>query len=94
VSVVVHIPAPLRPLAGGLRSVVVEPDPRTVEGALQALWSAHPALRDPIVDERGQVRPHVNVFVGAESIRNGAGLATAVSDGSQIAIIPAVSGGR
>jgi molybdopterin converting factor small subunit len=90
---VVLVPAPLRPLTGGQRAVEVEPVPRTVQGALGALWKTHPTLRDRIVDEQGRIRPHVNVFVGTESIRDGAGLATAVADGCEIAIIPAVSGG-
>jgi molybdopterin converting factor small subunit len=93
VSVVVELPGPLRPYAGGQRRVMLEPPPATVADALRALWLLHPALRDRVLDEQGRVRPHVNVFVGAESIRDAGGLAAAVPDGSEIAIIPAVSGG-
>jgi molybdopterin converting factor small subunit len=93
VSLFVQIPGPLRPYAGGCRRVSLGPGPRTVAEALDALWQLHPALRDRVVDEQGRVRPHVNVFVGAESIRDLGGLAAAVADGAEIAIIPAVSGG-
>jgi sulfur-carrier protein len=93
VSVVVRIPTPLRPLADGQPSVVLDPPPRTLAGVLGALWTLHPLLRERVVDERGHVRPHVNLFVGAENARDGAGLATAIADGSEIAIIAAVSGG-
>jgi molybdopterin converting factor small subunit len=88
-SVVVQIPAPLRPQAQGRR----EGRPLTVGEALSALWAMHPSLRDRVLDEQGQVRPHVNVFVGAESIRDGGGLAMPITDTCVIAIIPAVSGG-
>jgi molybdopterin converting factor small subunit len=50
-------------------------------------------VRDRILTEQGEVRPHVNVFVGDQSIRDTGGLATPVPDGAEIAIIPAVSGG-
>lgn len=92
-SVVVQIPAPLRPSAGGQGRVVLEPPPATVADALHALCALHPALRDRVLDERGRVRPHVNVFVGVDNIRDRGGLAAAVPDGAEIAIIPAVSGG-
>lgn len=92
-SVVVRIPTPLRALTGGRPSVVLDPPPPTLAGVLAALWALHPKLRERIVDERGDVRPHVNVFVGAENVRDGAGLVTEIADGSEIAIIAAVSGG-
>ncbi len=50
-------------------------------------------VRDRVVTEQGQVRPHVNVFVGDESIRFTGGLSTPLSDGAEISIVPAVSGG-
>jgi sulfur-carrier protein len=88
------IPGALRPLTGGHDRVRVEPRGRTVREALEALWAMYPELRYRIVTERGEVRPHVNVFVGAENIRDTGGFATPVADGVEIAIIPAVSGGR
>jgi molybdopterin converting factor small subunit len=50
-------------------------------------------VRDRVVTEQGEVRPHVNVFVGDESIRFTGGLDTAVTSGAEIHIVPAVSGG-
>jgi molybdopterin converting factor small subunit len=87
------IPSALRPLAGGQDRVRVEASVRTAEQALNALWALHPALRLRIVTEQGEVRPHVNVFVGTESIRQAGGLMTPVTNGDEIAIIAAVSGG-
>jgi molybdopterin converting factor small subunit len=51
-------------------------------------------VRDRVLTDQGAVRPHVNVFVGPESIRFTGGLDTPVSDGAEISILPAVSGGR
>lgn len=50
-------------------------------------------MLDRVLTEQGEVRPHVNVFVGEESIRYTGGLATPLTDGAEIAIVPAVSGG-
>jgi len=46
-----------------------------------------------VLTEQGDVRPHVNVFVGTESSRWGGGLAMPVPDGAEVSILPAVSGG-
>jgi molybdopterin converting factor small subunit len=87
------LPGPLQPLAGGRADVALVGEAATVGEALAALWSAHPALKDRVMTEDGRLRPHVNVFVGRQSIRFTGGLATAVYDGAEVAILPAVSGG-
>jgi sulfur-carrier protein len=50
-------------------------------------------VKDRVMDEQGRVRPHVNVFVGAESIRDTGGLETPLAAGAELHIIAAVSGG-
>jgi molybdopterin converting factor small subunit len=45
------------------------------------------------VTEQGQVREHINVFVGAENVRYTGGLQTPIPDSAEISIIPAISGG-
>jgi len=72
-------------------SVTSHVSPRA--GDVVLLWRSHPGLRDRILVESGEVRPHVNVFVGNESIRYTGGLATPLPRDATIAIIPAVSGG-
>ena len=93
-SVTVALAGSLREHAGGAAEVRLEGVPRTVGEALAALFVAHPALRDRVAGETGQVRRHVNVFVGSESIRHTGGLDTPVPDGAEITILPAVSGGN
>lgn len=91
--VTVTLPGPLHAAAGGRARVTLDDDASTVGEALGALFARHPALRDRIVTEQGDVRPHVNVFVGRVSIRDSGGLATPLHDGARVAVIPAVSGG-
>lgn len=91
--VTINIPSYLAAFAGGQRSVKLASAPATVSQALEALWRMHPGLRDRVVDEQGEVRPHINVFVGEESIRFADGLSTPVPEGAEILIVPAVSGG-
>lgn len=92
-SISFRIPNYLASLAGGQTAIVIANAPATVDEALDALWRAHPALRDRIVDEQGEVRQHINIFVGDEAIRFADGLATKVANGAEILIVPAVSGG-
>jgi molybdopterin synthase sulfur carrier subunit len=88
-----RIPSYLASFAAGQTSLKISNSPVTVDDALESLWQAHPALRDRIVDEQGEVRQHINIFVGDEAIRFADGLATKVPDGTEILIVPAVSGG-
>jgi sulfur-carrier protein len=87
------IPGALRPLAGGLSQVDVEPSGGTLEDALDALFAIYPGIRDRILTERREIREHVNVFVGNDIARATGGLATPVTDRAEIWIIPAISGG-
>lgn len=88
-----EIPGPLRPFAGGQATVEVAEGGATVAQALAALFRLHPGLRDRVTNERGAIRPHVHVFVDGEEIGYAEGLATAVREGAEIVILPAVSGG-
>ena len=97
-AVTLRLPAALRRLAGDRPRLVVElpPDaagPVTVGAALAALARTHPGVHHAVLDERGRVRPHVNVFVDGENVRHGAGLATPVPPNGEVWILPAVSGG-
>ena len=92
-SVRVAVPAALRQHSGGRGEVTLEGQPATVAEALAALFAAHPGLRDRVLTESGQLRQHVHLFVGNESIRDSGGFATPLADGAELFILPAVSGG-
>ena len=89
-----HIPGPLRALTGGVNRVEIPGSPGTLRDALESLWAAWPAVRDRIVTEQGEVREHINLFVGSEDVRYTGGLATPVPPNCEITIVPAISGGR
>lgn len=91
--ITIHVPAALRNLAEDAPRIEVEPTDPTVSAALAALFASHPALRDRLITETGQLRPHVAIFVGTESIRWTGGLGTGIVDGDEITVVPAVSGG-
>ena len=93
-SVTFHIPSALREFTDGRSTVELELSGGTVGEALSALWTACPGVRDRVVNEQGHVRQHINIFVGNENIRYTSGLATPLSNGSLVFIVPAVSGGN
>ena len=88
------LPGALRPFAGGQSTVMLDSTPATLAEALEELWHCCPGIRDRLLTEQSQIRPHINVFVGKEDIRHTGGLKTPVPDGAEIAIIPAITGGR
>jgi molybdopterin synthase sulfur carrier subunit len=91
----VRLPTQLRNLAAGASSVVVVVDstPVTVSSVLDSLAASHPVLERRVRDETGRTRVHVNLFVDADNIRDLDGVETTLVDGSDLSIIPAISGG-
>jgi sulfur-carrier protein len=93
-AVAVRVPGALRPCTGGQPVVLVDAgEVKTVADLLDRLAAAHPDLERRVRDEQGRLRPHVNVFVGADNIRDLDGLATEIPGGGEVTILPAVSGG-
>ncbi|MCO8128652.1 MoaD/ThiS family protein [Acidimicrobiia bacterium EGI L10123] len=90
-SATVRIPTTLRPMAGGKSEVEVEG--ATVGEVLKSLDAAHPGFTDRLLDDDGNLRKFVNVFVADDDVRFMDGLQTPVPDGETVAIIPAVAGG-
>lgn len=83
----VRIHAPLRQLAGGVGEHELQGT--TVLALLRELEREHPALGGWIVDERGRIRRHINVFVSGERARED----TAVETSERVEIVPAITGG-
>ena len=90
-SITVKIPTQLRAVTGGEAEAAVE-DARTVGEVLDGLYDRYDGLRDRIAVD-GDLRRFVNVYVGGEDIRFLDGLETAVKDGDEVTILPAVAGG-
>lgn len=88
-----HIPGSLREFTAGRSRVEIESSPANVGEALAQLCALYPGIRDRVTTEQGQVREHINIFIGDENIRYSGGLASALSAGVEISIVPAVSGG-
>ena len=88
-----ELPRALRPHAQGSTEVVIRDECSTVRDALHALAAQWPGVTDRVLDERGEIRPHVNIFVETESVRFLRGLDTPVAERDTITILPAVSGG-
>jgi len=88
-----HIPGALREFTNGRSRVEIEVAPKTVSEALSALWTLYPGVRDRVANEQGQVREHINIFIGDENVRYTGGLASPVPAGVEISIVSAVSGG-
>jgi MoaD family protein len=86
----IKIPSQLRAATGGEGELEVEG--ATVGEALDAVFDRHDGLRDRITQD-GDLRRFVNVYVSGEDIRFQDGLDTAVADGDEITILPAVAGG-
>jgi molybdopterin converting factor small subunit len=88
-----HIPGALREFTAGQSRIKLEHSPSTLAEALSVLWTLYPGVRDRIATEQGQVRNHINIFIGDENVRYTGGLASPLSAGAEISIVPAVSGG-
>jgi molybdopterin synthase sulfur carrier subunit len=91
--ITVELPKALCAYADDQSSLVLDEPCKTVGDALAALGRKSQGALDRIMDERGDVRRHVNVFVDGENIRFLDGLGTAARDGATIMVIAAVSGG-
>jgi sulfur-carrier protein len=92
-SIVVVLPRALYPYARGSSTLVVDDPCATVRDTLSFVGQRWPGVLDRVMTEQGDVREHVNIFVGEDSIRFANGLATEVDDGDTIMIVAAVSGG-
>jgi len=92
-AVRVIVPDVLVPLAAGRRVLVLDPPPRTVGDAFRTIRTQWPGVYDRVITETVEVRPHVNLFIGDEDVRQCGGLDAPVPDGGEVYILPAVSGG-
>jgi len=91
-AVLVRIPTPLRAMTKGSAEVQVTAD--NVSGLIQDLERQYPGMRDRLVEESGELRRFINIYVNQEDIRFLQGEKTALKQGDEVAIVPAIAGGR
>jgi molybdopterin synthase sulfur carrier subunit len=90
--VTVHLSGHLKPFTGGKVELTLPGEFATVGDALDSLWQQHAALRDRVLNEQGEIRQHVNIFVGSDDVKRLSGLQTSIKS-NDIHIFNAVSGG-
>jgi molybdopterin converting factor small subunit len=89
-SVIVSIPAILRPHTGGEKRVTASGD--TLQAVINDLEANYSGISERIVDS-GKLHRFVNIYVNDEDVRFLGGLDTTIADGDSVTILPAVAGG-
>lgn len=90
--VTVRLPGTLRDAVGG--DTKIQAAGRTLAELFADIDRRHPGFRARVLDDQGAIRSYVNVYVGDVDARSSGGLDTAVPDGSEVMVIPAMAGGR
>ena len=91
-AVPVRIPTPLRSVTKGAAEVQAAGD--TVSAVIEDLERQFPGLRDRLIDEGGELRRFINIYVNEEDIRFLEGAKTTLKAGDSVSIVPAIAGGR
>lgn len=90
-GITVRIPTPLRRMTNGKDKVEVES--ANLNELVEKLNGEYPGFKDRLVDENGELRYFVNIYLNGEDVRFMEGLGTTTSEGDEISIVPAVAGG-
>ncbi|MCW2756863.1 MAG: molybdopterin synthase subunit MoaD [Nocardioidaceae bacterium] len=90
-AIEVRIPTILRTYTGGEKSV--EANGATLAAVIDDLEANHAGIKGRLIEDSGDLRRFVNVYVNDEDVRFTGGLDTEVSDGDQVVVLPAVAGG-
>jgi molybdopterin synthase sulfur carrier subunit len=91
-AITVYLSGHLKSFTGDKTEIALGNDFASVGDALNSLWKLHPALRDRVLNDQGDIRQHVNVFVGSDDVKRIKGLRTKLTT-DEIHIFNAVSGG-
>ena len=90
-GVLVRIPTPLRRMTNGLDKVEMEES--NLADMIEKLEASYPGVKERLIDENGEQRYFVNIYLNGEDVRFLDGLATSTKSGDEISIVPAVAGG-
>jgi len=88
----VLVPTPLRRLTGGQSKI--EAEGNDVGALLAAINTQFPGISEKVLDEQGDVKRFINVFVNDDEIRTLQGLSTPVNSSDRVSIVPAMAGGE
>lgn len=88
----VLVPTPLRRLTGGQAKLTVEGSDISV--LIQSINQQYPGIADKILDEEGNVKRFINIFVNDDEIRTLQGIATPIQANDRVSIVPAMAGGQ
>ena len=89
--ITVNIPTPLRKLTNNQAEVELEAG--TIGQLVDGLEGAYGGMAEKLLDEGGEIRRYVNIFVNDEDIRFLDGKDTPLNDGDSVSIVPAIAGG-
>jgi molybdopterin synthase sulfur carrier subunit len=90
--VLVRIPTPLRRVTNG--TAEVQARGKDLDELIEDLERQFPGLKERLVEESGELRRFVNVYVNQEDVRFLSGRQTSLKDGDEVSIVPAIAGGR
>ncbi len=90
-AILVRIPTPLRAVTKGAGEVYG--DGANIGELIASLERQFPGLRERLVEEQGELRRFINIYVNQEDIRFLQGTGTALKDGDEVSIVPAIAGG-
>ena len=90
-GVMVRIPTPLRRMTNGQDKL--EMDASTLSVMIDSLEASYPGFKERLIDENGDLRYFVNIYLNGEDVRFLQGLETSTNSGDEISIVPAVAGG-
>ena len=91
-GVLVRIPTPLRRMTNGLDKVEMEES--SLADMIENLDSNYPGFKERLLDENGDLRYFVNIYLNGEDVRFLKGLDTSTNSGDEVSIVPAVAGGN
>ena len=90
-GVLIRIPTPLRRMTNGLDKVQTEA--ANLAELIQKLDTDYPGFKARLLDDAGELRYFVNIYLNGEDVRFLKGLQTSITSGDEVSIVPAVAGG-
>ncbi len=91
-AVRVRVPTPLRKYTAGNGEVTAAGG--SIQAVIDDLEQRHPGMRERLLDEKGDLRRFVNIYLNGDDIRFLDQLNSKVKDGDDVSIVPAIAGGR